>query len=187
MATDTVNRSHIGFRGPSSVPLGKHHQNPDPSLHVNQLQFNLHTPYSVNSLASNFQKPQPLVVEKLSGFPPTSHPGLQPGASVPLSPASSLGSERLHFAVQLAKVDAKKIWRQQKELADSDKLVEVEEEIEQDKRNMKLTKNVRNSHQDRRRPNVGYAQYKVCFPNPTLAMTDGLNISVLCIHSDTCS
>ncbi|XP_028396466.1 protein moonraker-like [Dendronephthya gigantea] len=160
MATETANRSHIGFRGPSSFPLGKHHQNPDPSIYANQLKFNLHSSYSVNSLASNFQKPQPLVVEKLSGFPPSSHPGVQLGGSIPSSPASSVASERLHLAVQLAKVDAKKIWRQQKELAELDKWNEVEEEVGLDKRKVKPTKSVRSSNQNQGKPNVGYVQYK---------------------------
>jgi hypothetical protein len=168
-----VERSHIGFRGPSSVPLGKHHDT-DPSQHINQLQFNLHAPYSINSLASNFQKPQPLLIEKFPVFPPrgpTENPVARHSApSIPSSPASSVSSERLHFAVQLAKIDAKKLWKERKEQEESGNM-EDGKETKNDYRNVKttqikaakkLTQDAKKLTQDAKRPNVGYVQYKVC-------------------------
>ena len=164
LAMAAVERSHIGFRGPSSIPLGKHHDT-DPSQHMNQLQFNLHAPYSVHSLETNFQKPQPLVIEKFPVLPPsgpTKHPVVHHDAPIPSSPASSVSSERLHFAVQLAKIDAKKLWRKQKELQESEE--EGREEVKQDDlRKMKATqvKSARKLTQNAKRTNVGYVQYKV--------------------------
>ena len=164
MAVDE--RSHIGFRGPSSVPLGKRHDT-DPSQHINQLQFNLHAPYSINSLASNFQKPQPLLIEKFPVFPlsgPPANPVAHHSApSIPSSPASSVSSERLHFAVQLAKIDAKKLWKERKEQEESGNM-EDGKETKDDLRNVKTTqiKGAKKLTQDAKRPNVGYVQYKVC-------------------------
>ena len=157
-----VERSHIGFRGPSSVPLGKQH---DPSQHVNQLQFNLHAPYAISSLASNFQKPQPLVIEKFPKFAATPHPVERHCASMPSSPASSVCSERMHLAMQFAKIDAKKLWKEQKEL---EELGNVEEGIEKirgsslKKAKATQAKAVKKTiTADTKRPNVGYVQHKV--------------------------
>ena len=162
----TVERSHVGFRGPSSIPLGKHCDT-DPSQHINQLQFNLHAPYSINSLASNFQKPRPLVIEKFPVFAPEEPAkplAIRHGASIPSSPASSVCSERLHFAVQLAKIDAKKLLRERKELEASDNVEEhVQKEAEKnDLGKVKTTRSSQKPPQDAGRPNVGHVQYKVC-------------------------
>lgn len=102
------------FYGPSSVSLGTHQ---DPSALVNQLQFNLQTPYSIESMKSNFEKPKPVLIEKFPPAPIHGYRSMSPILShgVPSSPLSSLSNGRLNFAVQLAKVDAKKLWKKQKE------------------------------------------------------------------------
>ena len=119
MATKIEQRTHVGFRGPASFPVHKDlssipsfGQSNEPSQYLNQLKFNINTPYSINSLASNFKKPQPLMIEKLPVGPSAAVPVIPNGegvSSVPSSPASSISSDRLHFAVQLAKMDAKKL------------------------------------------------------------------------------
>ena len=159
-----VERSHIGFRGPTSIPLGKHH-NTDPSQHVNQLQFNLHAPYSINSLASNFQKPQPLVIEKFPVLPPeepTRPLAVHHNRSIPSSPASSVSSERLHLAVQLAKIDAKKLLRERKQLEASENTDEQKEAERNDLGKVKPTHGSRKLPQNAGRPNIGHVEYKVC-------------------------
>ncbi|XP_046840483.1 LOW QUALITY PROTEIN: protein moonraker-like [Xenia sp. Carnegie-2017] len=110
-STDSLN-GH--FYGPSSVSLGTHQ---DPSALVNQLQFNLRTPYSIESMKSNFEKPKPVLIEKFPSAPIHGYRSMSPILShgVTSSPLSSLSNERLNFAVQLAKVDAKKLWKKQKE------------------------------------------------------------------------
>lgn len=118
MAAKIDQRTHVGVRGPASFPVHKGHssipfgQSNDPTQHLNQLKFNINMPYSINSLASNFQKPKPLMIEKLpvesSAVVPVIPHGQGP-ISLPSSPASSISSDRLHFAVQLAKMDAKKL------------------------------------------------------------------------------
>ena len=153
----------IGVRGPSSIPLGKHH-NTNPSQHINQLQFNLHAPYSIHSLASNFQKPQPLTIEKFPVYPPseaTAYPKVHHGAQMSSSPTSSVSSERFHFAVQLAKLDAKKLWKEQKELKEMEN--EKDEIKQNDLRKVKTSqvKATRKSNDGAKRHNVGYVQHKV--------------------------
>ena len=80
-----------------------------------QLQFNLLSPQKASNLETNFHKPRPIVIEKLapaiSAFAPFTRArgGLQ-GAPNSL-PLTSLSSERLAFAVQLAKQDVKKLKR----------------------------------------------------------------------------
>ena len=161
-----VERSHVGFRGPSSVPLGKHHD--PPSQHINQLQFNLHAPYTINSLASNFQKPQPLVIERFPLSPPRgpiTNPVVRRDPPIPSSPASSVSSERMHLAMQFAKIDAKKLWKEQKELKESEDMEEEKEKINGDNsRKMKTSqgKGVKKTTRDTRRPNVCDSQF---FPN----------------------
>ena len=149
MAADVDQRTHVGFHQPLPFPVKKSQKSipvgEDNHLqHVNQLQFNIHTPYSINSLASNFQKPQPLVIEKVpvKASTVTEVPSITPihQVSLPSSPASSISSDRLHFAVQLAKMDAKKL--------------KEHREMEQYEQNLKEVKWNVTPSQNRQRSNI---------------------------------
>lgn len=75
---------------------------------MNQLQFNLQ-PRKAFSLETNFQKPKPLIIEKLH---PAKVVNINDERSYPISLArssSSLSSDRLELAMQMAKRDVKKL------------------------------------------------------------------------------
>lgn len=160
-------RSHVGFRRPSAIPIGKpHDNNRDPFQHVNQLQFNLRAPYSINALATSFRKPQPLVIEKFPCGGPAENPGVPQSVRIPASPASSVSSDRLHLAVQLAKIDAKKLWLEQKEIQESEAMKERRgNDVKQNgSRKTKTTqvKGTKKLNQDVKGTDVDHMQYKVC-------------------------
>ncbi|XP_013412021.1 protein moonraker isoform X2 [Lingula anatina] len=78
----------------------------------NQLQFNLNVPPVASNLAMRFQKPEAIVVEKLSSSPPR-RPPLLTTATPPIQPASAfkfsvVSEDSLTAAVRLAKRDLKK-------------------------------------------------------------------------------
>lgn len=95
---------------PIPTPLG------GPASHqMNQLQFKLGIPTSTEQFTTRFRKPQPIIIEKISEHTQTSHlvpnsfvttPVVYPVTS---SVSSSLTSDRLAFAVHLAKKDVKKV------------------------------------------------------------------------------
>ena len=75
--------------------------------YTNQLQFNLKATPRAFNLETHFQKPEPIVIEKLQ--PTKSSSDRQ---SIPISltrSSSSLSSDRLELAVKLAKRDVKKL------------------------------------------------------------------------------
>ncbi len=80
------------------------------TMYREQLQFNLHSPPKRFNLETNFVKPRPIVIEKLA---PKQQEVRFQKAPARLSsndtPFSSLSSERLEFAMQLAKRDVKKL------------------------------------------------------------------------------
>ncbi len=77
-------------------------------MYREQLQFNLNTPSKRGNLQTTFQKPRPIVIEKLAPAKPP-EPGILQRPSSNNSVLSSLSSERLEFAMQLAKRDVKKL------------------------------------------------------------------------------
>jgi oligoribonuclease NrnB/cAMP/cGMP phosphodiesterase (DHH superfamily) len=71
----------------------------------------------------------------------------------------------MHLAMQFAKIDAKKLWKEQKELKESEDVEEEKEKINGDNsRKMKASqgKGVKKTTRDTRRPNVCDSQF---FPN----------------------
>jgi hypothetical protein len=78
----------------------------------------------------------------------------------------------MHLAMQFAKIDAKKLWKEQKELKESEDVEEEKEKINGDNsRKMKASqgKGVKKTTRDTRRLNVGYMKRNLCdsqfFPN----------------------
>lgn len=89
-----------------------------PSHYNTQLQFNLGVPSSPDNLATKFRKPHPIIIEKLNSNTGTEQPvsrGRRHPVSLetfpqgfPLSADSSVSSEKLASAIQLAKRDIRK-------------------------------------------------------------------------------
>ena len=94
----TSNTEVSPWRIQSGEPEGKY---------TNQLQFNLKAAPRAFNLETHFQKPEPIVIEKLQPTKSSIN-----GQSYPISltrTSSSLSSDRLELAVQLAKRDVKKL------------------------------------------------------------------------------
>ena len=94
----TSNTEISPWRLQSGEPEGKY---------TNQLQFNLKAAPRAFNLETHFQKPEPIVIEKLQPTKSSIN-----GQSYPISltrNSSSLSSDRLELAVQLAKRDVKKL------------------------------------------------------------------------------
>ena len=79
-----------------------------PIRHSDQLQFNLHSPPRKLNLETTFQKPRPIIIEKLVPAPHVSY-HQQPRLSSNSSQLGSISNGRLEFAMQLAKRDVKKL------------------------------------------------------------------------------
>ena len=84
----------------SAIPVEKH---------MNQLQFNLRTVPKAFSLETNFQKPKPIVIEKLQPMKAKDNDNERHGRVSLIRSSSSLSSDRLELAMQLAKRDVKKL------------------------------------------------------------------------------
>ena len=101
---------------------------------INQLQFSLGIPRPTSEqLATRFRKPQPIVIEKISGqtqtqqlVVPYSHVTTPSAFPVLPSVSSSLSSDRLALAVHLAKKDVKKV----RELGTENVLVSQDDEAQ---------------------------------------------------------
>eukprot|EP00794_Sanderia_malayensis_P013777 gene13777-15219_t len=81
-------------------------------MYREQLRFNLNCPTEKDNLQRTFQKPRPIVIEKLLPSKAPVEPANQFQVAVNSNvsrPSSSLSSERLEFAMQLAKRDVKKL------------------------------------------------------------------------------
>jgi len=104
-------RTQIGFR-----PCRTSHQQemastlPAPQL-SSQLQFNMNIPVSTENMATHFRKPQPIIIEKLEGPKQDANKTFvsRIPENYPLNiNGSILSSDRLAFAVNLAKRDIKR-------------------------------------------------------------------------------
>lgn len=75
----------------------------------NQLQFNLKTPTKASNLVTMFKEPKPIIIEKL--IPTKENIAVYDRKNYPdlVRSSSSLSSERLELAMQLAKMDVKKL------------------------------------------------------------------------------
>ena len=76
------------------------------TVQTNQLQFNLHAAPQAYNLQTTFTKPRPIIIEKLLPASQESKPTVHKDDR---SLVSSLSSERLDLAMQLAKRDVKKL------------------------------------------------------------------------------
>ena len=79
------------------------------TVQTNQLQFNLHAAPQAYNLQTTFTKPRPIIIEKLLPASQDSKPIVQVMHKDDRSLVSSLSSERLELAMQLAKRDVKKL------------------------------------------------------------------------------
>lgn len=79
------------------------------TVETNQLQFNLLTAPQAYNMQTTFQKPRPIIIEKLLPAPQESKAPVKVMHRDDRSLMSSLSSERLELAMQLAKRDVKKL------------------------------------------------------------------------------
>ncbi|KAK3736321.1 hypothetical protein QZH41_020786 [Actinostola sp. cb2023] len=120
MATDSLwQRTQLGFlpRQPTGSSLPAEHPFPQgmastaPSQLSSQLQFNMGVPLLPEDMSTHFRKPRPIVIEKLEApkqdSVSTTFISRIP-ENYPVSVNSSLSSDRLAFAVNLAKRDIKR-------------------------------------------------------------------------------
>lgn len=111
MATDNLwQRTQIGFLPRPTAERQEMASTLAPSQLSSQLQFNMGIPALTGNMATHFRKPQPIVIEKLQGPKQDANKTFisRIPENYPLANTSALSSDRLSFAVNLAKRDIKR-------------------------------------------------------------------------------
>lgn len=112
MSTDTLwQRTQIGFVPCKTSQRLEMTSTLAPSQLSSQLQFNMGIPVTTENMATQFRKPRPIVIEKLEGPKQDANKTFisRVPENYPLTNSSTLSSDRLAFAVNLAKRDIKRV------------------------------------------------------------------------------